>query len=222
MSDPVIILLDGDPPSSYLLATILPRAQAVIAADGAAETAYRLSLPLDVIAGDMDSLSMHIRDHYAATGTRFVDDGDQYSNDYEKALKTARERYADSPVITLGLHGKRTDHSLTNLSVMLRFTEMGMAITALDDTQHHLFLTRTNSPLTVRAAAKTIVSLTPMPFADGVHTDGLFYPITKEYLEFGKREGLSNYIVGDNGAVISLTSGALLVSYHHDLRSIDA
>ena len=106
----VLLLLDGEVPGESLLRSIAANASFIIATDGAAQTARKYSTPLDVIIGDMDSLPKDVRKVYEDKGIRIIEEGEQYSNDFEKALRYILTETHYKDVIVLGIHGKRTGY----------------------------------------------------------------------------------------------------------------
>jgi thiamine pyrophosphokinase len=207
----VLLLLDGEEPSKEFIAQFLKGAVSVIATDGAAKYALAHSIPLDIIIGDMDSLSKELRKIYEAKGTRIIEEADQHSNDFEKALRFILSESLSKNVIVLGIHGKRTDHLLTNFSVMLRFTDRFESFVAYDATHRHHFLTTEKNKYSFNLPKEIRISLTPLPEANSVITSGLYYPIAGEQMIFGHREGLSN-IISDENASVEIAGGALLIS----------
>lgn len=213
----VLLLLDGEEPSKEFIDQFLKGAVSVIATDGAAKYALAHNIPLDTIIGDMDSLSKELSKIYEAKGTRIIEEADQHSNDFEKALRFILSKSLSKNVIVLGIHGKRTDHLLTNFSVMLRFTDRFESLVAYDATHRHHFLTAEKNKYSFNLSKETRISLTPLPEAEGVLTSGLFYPIAGERMSFGKREGLSN-IISDENASVEIISGSLIISIPYDSK----
>lgn len=207
----ILILLDGEEPSKGLVEHFLRSAGVVIATDGAARYAKGMDVALDVIIGDLDSLDENTFYHYQRKNVSIIKDSSQYSNDFEKALDHAIKEYKPKHISVLGIHGKRTDHLLTNFSVLLRYSRIFEDIYAYDATHMHFFLHENRTSAVIDGYMESQISLTPMPIAYGVSTEGLFYPIKNEDMRFGDREGLSN-IVSSMWASVSITSGSLLIS----------
>lgn len=207
----LLILLDGEEPSKMILEQFVKNAFFIIATDGAAVYAHAHTIPLDVIIGDMDSLSKDMRKEFEAKGTRIIEEPDQQSNDFEKALRFIVSASLATDIVVLGIHGKRTDHLLTNFSVMLRYTDSFNTLIAYDATHEHHFLTQEKHWYSFDYPVGTLISLTPLPQAQGVTTSGLYYPLKNARLVFGEREGLSNIISSDD-ASLEITKGAVLIS----------
>lgn len=214
MSKRVILFLDGEEPNALLVRRILSEESPtlIVATDGAAKYTMQHAIKLDAIVGDMDSLTKDVADFYAARGTQIVVESEQYSNDFEKALCYIGSTSEDARVCVLGIHGRRTDHVLTNFSVMQRFSD-NFDLVAYDETLIHRFLTTTKNEISLTLPINTIVSLTPLPQAEGVTTRGLLYPLDDATMVFGERDGLSNRLTSENGAGVVIRSGSLLVSH---------
>ncbi len=212
----VLLLLDGEVPGESLLRSIAANASFIIATDGAAQTARKYSTSLDVIIGDMDSLDNETHDYFSKKNTEILPNPDQYSNDFEKALRFLIDQKKTDLLVILGMHGKRTDHSLTNLSVLVRFRDSFEELVSIDDFQKHHLLTAKHNLYKPSLPRNSHISLTPLPIAEGVTTKGLFYPIDNRRMEFGIDEGLSNIIISQDEALITISGGALLVSTPHE------
>lgn len=207
----ILILLDGEEPSKHFVDYFLESSAIVIATDGAARYAKQMNVPLDVIIGDLDSLDDDTFTHYQGTNVAIIKNPSQYSNDFEKALDYALEEYKPRRISVLGIHGKRTDHLLTNFSVLLRYSRIHGDISAYDATHKHFFLHENHTKAVIDGNIESQLSLTPMPIAYGVTTKGLFYPINDEDMKFGDREGLSN-IISSSPASVAISLGSLLIS----------
>ena len=213
----LLILLDGEEPSEAIIKQFVKNASYIIATDGSAEYAHAHNIPLDAIIGDMDSLSKEIRNEYETKGTRILEETEQQSNDFEKALRLILNESLGRDIIILGIHGKRTDHLLTNFSVMLRYTDEFDSLIAYDATHAHEFLTDETNWYSFDCPVGTIISLTPLPMAQGVTTTGLYYPLKNARMVFGEREGLSNIISAED-ARVEIAIGAILISIPFDIE----
>ena len=207
----ILLLLDGEEPSAAVLNQFVESASLIIATDGAASYAHAHTISLNVIIGDMDSLSKDVRKGYEAKGVRIIEEAEQQSNDFEKALRFILAEDLGKNIVVLGIHGKRTDHLLTNFSVMLRYTDSFDTLIAYDATHAHEFLTEETNWYSFDSPVGTIISLSPLPMAQGVTSSGLYYPLKNARMVFGEREGLSNIISAEN-ARVEITKGSLLIS----------
>ncbi|MCG2588405.1 thiamine diphosphokinase [Rhodohalobacter sulfatireducens] len=201
-----VIICDGDIPEKAKIERALSDADIFIAADGGVLRARELGFQPDIIIGDLDS--------YSITGQEKADvikDEDQETNDLEKALSFALKKSANSAIV-FGATGKRLDHTLKNLSVLLQFDSRFDSITFLDD---YAELSVIHSPFKESFEIGTIISLFPLSGkVEGISTDGLKYPLNNEALENGVRDGSSNEAVEET-VEIKFKKGDLLLLTHH-------
>jgi thiamine pyrophosphokinase len=207
----IVILLDGEQPTFGIVEYFISRSDIVIATDGAAKYVREMNFTPHIIIGDLDSIDEETRAFYESSSTIIIHEATQYSTDFEKALDHCIGEYQIGSVCVLGIHGKQTDHLMTNFSVLLRYSKKISMISAFDATHMHYFLHEGKLITSIEKPENTKISLMPLPIAFGVRTEGLFYPISNEDMTFGEREGLSN-ILSTSPARITIASGALLVS----------
>lgn len=201
-----VILCDGDIPQKSTIDRALSDAELLIAADGGAYHAQKLQIQPDIIIGDLDS--------YKVTGKEdavVIKDDDQETNDLEKALSYTLKKSADVAVI-FGATGKRLDHTLKNLSVLLRFDSQFKSILLMDDYSEMKII---QSPFKQKFEPGTVLSLFPLSGkVEGITTSGLKYPLKNEDLENGIRDGSSNEVI-QNTVEITFKKGDLLLLTNH-------
>lgn len=99
-------------PLGYLL-----KAKRVICCDGAADSLIDFGLVPFAIVGDCDSVNKKVAEKYQ---DRLYIDNDQETNDLTKAIKWCSGRgYND--IVILGASGKREDHTLGNISLLVEY-----------------------------------------------------------------------------------------------------
>lgn len=206
-----LILCHGTPPSLSLLDGCLEEADYFIAADGGALTAREYDRRPDAVIGDLDSFKPEEDEPFPV-----IFDGDQETNDLEKALGHALKEGADSATV-LGASGRRLDQTLKNLSVLKRFDGRFNRLTFRDDHGDTFLLVRHSI---LRLPKETLISLLPLTGqVTGITTEGLAWPLESETLETGVRDGSSNRTVAEE-VVIRYDSGDLLVfiagEYHYE------
>ena len=206
----VLILLGGELTNNQLAMELAVAASNIVCADSGAEHARRLGMDVDAIVGDLDSISKETLTHYREHGVEIVRHTDQEHNDFEKVLRYLTHS-AEQHVIVLGMTGGRVDHTLSNLSVMLRYADRFKSLVAYDALSRHQFLTAERMAVSFDCPIGTTISLSPYGIAEGVTTHNLMYPLNMETLSLGVREGLSNVSTG-TPVTISIVSGALLVT----------
>ena len=113
----VVILANGDFPKHPTPLRILKEATSIICCDGAVNYLIEYGLKPSQIIGDMDSISLELKNKYE---DMLIHIADQNENDLRKALKWAEKNGAKKASI-LGATGKRDDHSLANIFTLLEF-----------------------------------------------------------------------------------------------------
>jgi thiamine pyrophosphokinase len=112
------IIANGKFPDHPLPLGYLLRARRVICCDGAADSLIDFGLEPFAIVGDCDSVHRKIAEKYQ---DRLFRDTDQETNDLTKAVKWCSERgYKD--IVILGATGKREDHTLGNISLLVEYS----------------------------------------------------------------------------------------------------
>lgn len=201
-----VILCDGNIPGRKHILSELKDAKLFIAADGGANRALDLGLLPDIITGDFDS--------YTVTGKEkatVIINPDQETNDLEKALSVALE-YKSTNVIVFGATGKRVDHTMKNLSVLLQFTDTFNQICFKDKFSTIKII---KSPFKEEFPLHSSISLIPLSGeVSGITTGGLRYPLKNELLKNGLRDGTSNETV-EKIVEIEFKKGDLLLIVNH-------
>ncbi|MHB8772091.1 MAG: thiamine diphosphokinase [Syntrophales bacterium] len=180
---------------------------AVICADRGARHLQAAGIVPTLIVGDMDSLDGESIRRYEAQGARFIrHPQEKDETDTELALD---EAFALEPaeVWIWGAMGYRIDHTLANVSLLLRGAERGVAVKLIDQ-WCEVFLVSGRTE--VEGEAGQTVSLFPFAGdAAGITLMGFEYPLTKAVLTVGHPRGTSNRLAGARG-VIEVERGRLL------------
>ena len=113
----IAILAAGDFPQAPAPLSALREADLRICCDSAAEVLVAHGLAPDRIVGDLDSLSPAFRARYAGILTHISEQDD---NDLTKAFHLALT-LEPSRITILGATGKREDHTLGNVSLLLDY-----------------------------------------------------------------------------------------------------
>jgi thiamine pyrophosphokinase len=111
------IIANGKFPDHPIPLSFLLNAKRVICCDGAADSLIDFGLVPFAIVGDCDSVNKKIAEKYH---DRLFRDEDQETNDLTKAVKWCSGRGYDNIVI-LGGTGKREDHTLGNISLLVEY-----------------------------------------------------------------------------------------------------
>ncbi|HET8741136.1 MAG TPA: thiamine diphosphokinase [Gaiella sp.] len=208
MVDPdVVVVASGDGPE-----LALPRTARVVAADGGLDRAQALGLAVDVVVGDLDSVTPGALAAAEAAGARIVRHPEaKDAADLELALDEAVSLGARR-VLVVGSAGGRLDHLLASL---LLLGSGRYAPLELDALVGEALVHVVRSERTMRGAPGELVSLLPLGGpAHGVVTEGLEYPLRGETLVAGSTRGVSNVFTGSE-ARVTLDVGLLLAIRPH-------
>ncbi len=122
------ILADGEYPSSVALEA-LEKAPFVVCCDGAAVKWISEGRMPDAIVGDGDSLPQEIKEKYESV---FHWDPDQETNDQTKAVRFLKSE-GKKNILIFGATGKREDHTLGNISLLIKYMEEGQDVRSVTD-----------------------------------------------------------------------------------------
>ena len=202
MGDTAVVFAGGDPSPAAVLAG-LPVGAYVIAADSGFDHARRLKVRVDLVVGDMDSISATGLVLAAETETHPTDKG---ATDLAIALDAALAR-GFSRVVVVGGAGGRIDHFLANAALLaapeytllrLRWLPGSAVINVVRDR------------VELAGSPGDLVSLLPYGGpAGGVTTSGLRWPLTGATLSPGTSLGVSNEFV-EARATVEIATGVLL------------
>lgn len=188
----------------------------VIAADSGYDHAVAFDIPVDLLIGDLDSISHSGLTHARNAGVEVEQHpADKDHTDLELALDAAIVRGATSVDIHGG-EGGRLGHLL---SVALSTSHPTLA--AIDVTWHTgTGIVRTATPehaVSFSAAVGETISLLPVGDAHGITTSGLRWQLTNATLGRGATRGVSNVAEADqihievaDGAVLVIQEGTIL------------
>lgn len=203
-----LVICDGELPSRARLRRLAEEADTIACADGGANQARRFGIVPDFIAGDLDSIEEGTKRFFR--NVRMIHKANEEQTDLEKVLDVLLAKGVKE-ITVVGATGRRTDHAVTNFSIMkkyhrkcaLRYVDRRCEISLVDRA--------------VRFVGKEgdLISLAPLGRAEGVTTRGLKYRLQNETLEVGVREGQSNVIVA-NPVEISVRRGVLLLFRVYD------
>jgi len=208
-----VIVIGGGTPDERVCAE-LPAERRVIAADSGLDAARLLGLTVDLLVGDLDSVSPAGLATAEAAGTaveRHPPAKD--ATDTELAIAAARRDGCDHLIGVSGgprADDPRLDHELGGLLAFTR-PDLAPARVELWWGSTHLAVLHGRASATLRGQPGDIVSLLPLHGpASGIITTGLRYPLHAEELPPGSSRGLSN-LVEDAPASVRLDLGTLLV-----------
>jgi thiamine pyrophosphokinase len=201
----VVVFADG--PGRAARASLPPGAS-VIAADGGAEEAHKLGLAVDLVIGDLDSLSPATLAALEQLGTRVERHPvAKDASDLELALDAALA-LEPARIVVVGGGAGRLDHHTGELLLLAADAYASVPVDAqLGVAAVHVV----RGERTLAGMPGELVSLFAVHGpAAGVVTEGLRYPLRDETLAPGSTRGLSNVFAAAE-ARVSVERGVLLV-----------
>lgn len=209
MLDTAVIVIGGDPVPPAAL-TDLPERRWVIAADSGLDHARNIGLPVDVLVGDLDSVTEESR--AAHTGAVDQHSPEKDATDLELAMSMAVGMPNIGRLIVLGGQGGRLDHLLANAAVIASDRFAG------HDVEWIAGLTRVHvvrDHCQLHGVPDDLVSLVPIGGdVTGVTTSGLKWQLTDATIPAGSAIGVSNVLLRPVASV-TLKSGRLLAIQPH-------
>jgi thiamine pyrophosphokinase len=207
VQDETIVVVTGGDPLRRDVAALVPAQGRVLAADRGIAHARALGLRAEAVIGDLDSASPQDLERAAADGARIERHPTaKDATDLELALDAA-VAFAPTRVLVLADGGGRLDHLL---SALLLLGSAKYANVLLDAQVGHALVHVVRAERDLDGAPGEMITLLALHGeAEGVTTEGLAYPLSRETLEPGSSRGVSNAFLGDT-ARITVERGVLL------------
>lgn len=204
--EPALIIANGAACNPELLGQLLEWSPLVIVLDSAIERVVDLGIKIDVLLGDFDhgfDPEIYKTSQYPI---EIVHTPDQDKTDLEKAFDYLIARKIPA-VNVVWATGKRADHTITNLTNIVRYRNL-LKIVILDD-HSKIFLLPTKFEKWY--TAKTPISLIPIGVVNGISSKNLKYELQDDTLTMGYRTGSSNSVEQDGIVTITHREGDLLL-----------
>lgn len=202
-----MVICNGEMPSQNLIAPFLKTKPFILCADGGANKARPFGITPHMIIGDLDSITQKTRLFFSSVPT--IHNPDQNNTDLEKALDYLLSINVTSATV-IGATGDRPDHTMSNFSILLKYHKK-LSLRFFDE---RCTVEVVRKSVRFRSQAGQQISLVPMGKCSGITTAGLKYPLKKESLEPGVREGLSNEATGTHVSVTVQRGNLLLFIIH--------
>ncbi|MDP5201027.1 thiamine diphosphokinase [Flavobacterium sp. DG2-3] len=204
--EPALIIANGAACDAELLGQLLEWSPLVVVLDSAIERVIELGIKVDVLLGDFDrGLDPEIY-KTSQFPIEIVHTPDQDKTDLEKAFDYLIERKIPA-VNVVWATGRRADHTITNLTNIVRYRNL-LKIVILDD-HSKIFLLPTKFEKWY--TANTPISLIPIGVANGISSTNLKYQLNNDTLTMGYRTGSSNSVEKDGIVSIIHSDGDLLL-----------
>lgn len=204
--EPALIIANGAACSKELMGQLLEWSPLVIVLDSAIDRVLQLGIKVDVLLGDFDrgfTPEQYLEQQYPL---EIVYTPNQDKTDLEKAFDYLVARKIPA-VNVLWATGRRADHTITNITGIVRFRDT-LKIVLLDD---HSKIFQLPKKFEKWYPAGTPISLIPVGEVNGIITQNLKYPLNDEALTIGYRTGSSNEAENDGIVKIEHREGDLLM-----------
>lgn len=185
----------------------LPEADYVIAADSGLDHARRLGRDVDLVVGDLDSVSEEGLEAARRAGIEIEQHrADKDATDLELSLAAA-VRHGAARIVIAGGGGGRIDHLLANAMLLASPGWADVDVEWIVDSAHILAI---RQHATIHGTpGDTLTLLAVGEPADGVTTSGLEYELSDDVLLASSTRGVSNVLAAAE-VTISLRNGVLL------------
>ncbi len=204
--EPALIIANGESCSMELLEQLLEWSPFVMVLDGAIHRVLNYKIKVDAVLGDFDraiDIEEMMKDQYPV---QIIHTPDQNKTDLQKGIEYLIEK-GYVAVNILWATGKRADHTLSNITDMVRYKDK-INIVVRDDYSKIFCLPKSFKQ---RYQAGTPISLFPVGIVTGVTTVGLTYEMHNETLTLGYKTSSSNEAKADGMVEIKYETGDLLL-----------
>ncbi|EKJ77860.1 hypothetical protein FPSE_01953 [Fusarium pseudograminearum CS3096] len=198
-----------------------------VAADGGANRLHKLSSfhgkysNLQLIIGDLDSLTPTVRDFYSSqpSPAQIIHDADQESTDFSKAVNWIRKEHSGIDIVALGGIGGRVDQGLSQLHHLYLFQTdpeyasgrvfllSGSSLTFLLKAGTHHIQVREDGE---EDAFGKHIGIIPLKEAANITTKGFEWDVEDWHTEIGGKLSTSNHILPESQVVTVTTDKDVL------------
>ena len=215
-----LIVCAGEPPSKALLEREMKDTAQLISCDGAADVLERYGFVPNLMVGDFDSLGLErsvlLQKKWGAERIELNPDKDK--PDSQVALELAVAAGA-SKIVILGALGRRFDHALGNVLMMIPPQRQGVEMVMYDE-QNEVRVCC--GLLVLKGQVGDTLSLIPLGVNCMIRcTDGLHYPLYDHEFDLGDNLGISNRFVAEE-ALVEVAHGWFCVIRSKDLEGEQA
>ncbi len=197
----------------------------IVCADSGLDAASELGLSVDYAMGDFDSASEEVLDQYekkqeeAEEGRIFRYPAEKDATDMHIVLDWVVDRLP-SEIIILGATGKRMDHFLANVNILMKPLSYGIPAYIVDP-YNRIYLLDHSHIFRRESMYGKYVSF--IPFTEevsAVYLRGFKYELEGENLTLGGSIGVSNELAdGEDAALLEIGNGVLVTVESRDSKS---
>ncbi len=197
-----VVIANGDYPHNEEALKVLNSTLFVVCCDGGANEYIARGGTPHIIIGDGDSLSEENRTKHARLLHRITK---QETNDQTKAVHYLLEK-GMKKIAILGATGKREDHTLGNISLLIEYARKGAIVRSFTNYGVFIPCKGNNTFLSRRGQQVSIINFT----AKGFKSSGLLYPI---YDFTNWWQGTLNECTGDSFTIEADGEYLLFINY---------
>lgn len=186
----------------------------LICADGGGNAAISSGRLPDILIGDMDSIkkeNLLLCTDGITKIERFPAQKDE--TDLELAMEYAERHLQvygkpDDEIFLYGAGGKRLDHLMGNISMMLAFADKGRMVRMIERSQEAWVLTPGEE--IIKGTKGQVISIIPLSYEAIVSSHGLYYPLDCSTMYQHSPRGISN-VLTKGEAKIEVAKGKILI-----------
>lgn len=182
----VLVLANGEFPIHHLPLSLLQRDIPIVCCDGAIEALDKFGKTPLALIGDGDSVSEELKNKYL---DRWYFIADQETNDLTKAMNYCIEK-GFKEVAILGATGKREDHTLANISLLIEYSKQ---VNVRMFTDYGVFVPISQTT-TLSSFAKQQVSIFSLDANNPLTSKNLRYPIENRKFKYWWEASLNEAI----------------------------
>lgn len=182
----VVVLANGEFPINQIPLSLLQRPIPVVCCDGAIKALDKFGKTPLALIGDGDSVSEELKNKYL---DRWHFIADQETNDLTKAMNFCIEK-GFKEVAILGATGKREDHTLANISLLIEYSKQ---VNVRMFTDYGVFVPISQTT-TLSSFAKQQVSIFSLDANNPLTSKNLRYPIENRKFKYWWEASLNEAI----------------------------
>lgn len=204
-----IVFINGNLSDLSQAKKIIIKGDFLIGVDGGVNNLKKLKLAPNVVIGDMDSIDPKLLKKN--TLIKYPRKKDQ--TDFELAINYCLEKKFQE-IIIFGILGDRIDHMLANIFLITKTQKtllhqgFGGQVKIIEGKKELFIL---NKEITIEGKIGDEISIVPISKKlEGITTEGLYYRLIDDTLEFGSTRGISNVMTKKTAKITALRGLALV------------
>ena len=203
ISDRVLVIANGEIPSSKVVNNLLQNCDFIVACDGGLNHCNELEIVPNLLCGDLDSIDSDLSEGLNSEFTDVIQMQNQDKSDLSKALSYLRDEGFTS-IDVIGIEGGRLDHQFGVWSCLIESDSYASL-----HYEDFVLKRMPNDTIQLQTKLGKIVALHAITPCKGVSLAGCKFTLNNDTLEIGTR-GIHNLAQAET-IEVSKVSGELLV-----------